>query len=381
MKINNFNFKIDDKCDIHKSGIYLITNIISHKVYVGQTRKPFIARWFGHQLALSYRKANYHFQNSYDKHGNSAFVFSIIEYLPDELQFIADCINRKEAIDKDTKKSLLTWLNNRENYWIRYYRKLLGDKNVYNRDDGAGKNPTNELRELRGKGVKRHYDDPEAHIKQSKAQQKRYERKEEHEKISRAVRKSFTENPERLRKQGASLKEFYNEDPQRRIDKSKEIKDRYDRPGEREKISLGNKRRFSDVNERRKMSEAQIKSYANNPERRLKQSETQKKVWSNPERRAKMKPLPKEACKKVSEAHKRNVKDPLKYENIYLKNAKHACEIRTAKYEKLRKCFDNILEYWYLYNYRDKLKLSVRGKLRLINELAEIIKEKYNSSN
>lgn len=375
MKVANFEFNINDNALITKSGIYIIKNNISNKVYVGQTRKLFIHRWLGHQYALSKTKrSNVHLQNSFNKYGKDAFEFDVLEYLPNDLQELANLINQKKISinDKNNKENiikLLKWLNDREHYWICYYKKLLGESNVYNEDESRGKNPTKELRELRGLGVKRHYENPYAHIKQSKAQQLRYSRKEEHEKISKAVRKSIKENPERLRKQGNSLKRFY-ENEVNRINKSKEIRERYKKPEEREKISRGNKKRFSDINERIKMSESQLKSYKEKPERKLKQSKALKNAWKNGKR--KFKPLTKESYKKISETHKQNVKDPIKYKT-YLKNAINAVIKRTNKYALLRLCADNALLLYY--NHFPKLrKLSVKKKWELINDICEYLK-------
>ena len=378
MIVDNFSFYVGDSLsvdDIHKGGIYIIRNVVSNKVYVGQTRKPFIWRWRGHERAFMCYANNKYLQNSFNKHGFEAFSFGVLAFLPDDLQEIADRINRKEKPSKKDKLKLTIWLNNKETFWIRYFRKLLGDNNVFNRDDGSGKNPRPDLCEERGKGVKRHYENPGAREKQSAAQQLRYADPSEHRKISEAVRKSITENPERLTKQGNSLKKFYEEDPNRRKIKSEEIKERYRRPGEREKVSICGRKRFSDKNERIRMSLVQKESYRKHPERRLKQSESQKKSWQNPERieKAKGRKLSQEVYDKVSRKHKENVKNKEMYENVYLKNAVNACQKRTAKYKLLRTCADNALVLLYK-QYPYLKKLSVRQKWILINEICDILR-------
>lgn len=61
-------------------GIYKITNTINNHFYIGSTKQGFKRRWHNHLLCL--RKGihnNPHLQNSYNKYGENAFVFSILE--------------------------------------------------------------------------------------------------------------------------------------------------------------------------------------------------------------------------------------------------------------------------------------------------------------
>ena len=65
-----------------KSGIYKITNIETGKIYIGST-KCFEIRFREHICNLrNNRHHSRYLQNSYNKHGESAFVFSIIEECP-----------------------------------------------------------------------------------------------------------------------------------------------------------------------------------------------------------------------------------------------------------------------------------------------------------
>lgn len=81
-----------------KSGIYKITNTANGKCYVGSASN-LIARWRVHQHKL--RKKNHHspkLQNSWNKHGESHFIFSVIEYVEDRSillereQYWIDCL-------------------------------------------------------------------------------------------------------------------------------------------------------------------------------------------------------------------------------------------------------------------------------------------------
>ena len=66
------------------SGIYLIKNIVNNKIYVGSSVN-LNDRNYKHFWML--RKGihdNNHLQNSYNKHGDSSFIFEILEYCPSE---------------------------------------------------------------------------------------------------------------------------------------------------------------------------------------------------------------------------------------------------------------------------------------------------------
>ena len=75
LKINNFG-------DLHKKGVYIITNIINKKVYVGSTTDSFKNRWNSHTKKLrSHTHPNAHLQNAWIFYGEESFVFSILEIL------------------------------------------------------------------------------------------------------------------------------------------------------------------------------------------------------------------------------------------------------------------------------------------------------------
>lgn len=86
------------------SGIYIITNYINGKVYIGSTIN-FSQRWGRHRHSLRGKThENSHLQRAWNKYGGSCFAFDILEYLndPDELvkaeQFWLD-IYRQEDIE------------------------------------------------------------------------------------------------------------------------------------------------------------------------------------------------------------------------------------------------------------------------------------------
>lgn len=95
--------------------IYKIVNNVNNKVYIGQTRKPANLRFNNHKYDL--RKGthfNSHLQRSWNKYGESAFDFIIIE---------------EEVVDLDS----------REIFWISYFDSANSQKG-FNRHLGGSSN-------------------------------------------------------------------------------------------------------------------------------------------------------------------------------------------------------------------------------------------------
>ena len=91
----------DDNC-----GIYMIKNTVNNKMYIGQSHN--IAwRWTIHKYKLrSNNSDNRHLQYSWNKYGESAFDFLIVELCP------VDKLDEKEA------------------YWISYYNSIENGYNI-----------------------------------------------------------------------------------------------------------------------------------------------------------------------------------------------------------------------------------------------------------
>lgn len=69
--------------DLINSGIYIILNTISLKLYVGSA-KHFKNRWKTHKHELRFNKhPNQHLQNSWNTHGEENFEFIIVELVKD----------------------------------------------------------------------------------------------------------------------------------------------------------------------------------------------------------------------------------------------------------------------------------------------------------
>lgn len=72
-------FKCSD-ADALRTGVYCIKNTVNQKVYVGSAARSFRKRWRQHLWCL--RKGTHHcqyLQNAWNKHGESAFEFHVIE--------------------------------------------------------------------------------------------------------------------------------------------------------------------------------------------------------------------------------------------------------------------------------------------------------------
>lgn len=89
------------RSEIRVTGAYKITNTITGKVYVGGAYLSFEKRWKGHRYDLKAGKhCNHHLQASYDKHGEDAFVYSVLERCsPDKSTIIATEQKWLDALD------------------------------------------------------------------------------------------------------------------------------------------------------------------------------------------------------------------------------------------------------------------------------------------
>lgn len=127
----------------HKCGIYVIYNKITDKYYVGRTSN-FRKRFMLHCRQLHNGKhRNLHLQHSYNKYGDEAFMFRIVDYIPKE------CYNE--------------FMKLRELYFMNYYDSIENGYNIATSSEG-GDTYTNNPRksaiiEKRKKYAKEHKDE------------------------------------------------------------------------------------------------------------------------------------------------------------------------------------------------------------------------------
>jgi group I intron endonuclease len=75
-----------------KSGVYIITNTVNGKVYIGSAAESIDRRLYAHRYMLDAgTHPNIHLQRSWDKHGEEAFTFA-----PKERCRPEDCIKREQ---------------------------------------------------------------------------------------------------------------------------------------------------------------------------------------------------------------------------------------------------------------------------------------------
>lgn len=71
--------------------IYLVTNKINGKQYIGQTIRTIEERWKGHISTSKHQKDNNYFHNAIQKYGESSFEISLLEKVED-----ASLLDKKE---------------------------------------------------------------------------------------------------------------------------------------------------------------------------------------------------------------------------------------------------------------------------------------------
>jgi group I intron endonuclease len=173
--------------------IYLITNTVNGKYYVGQTKATLKSRWTAHTSGK--RIGCRYLKSAINKYGKSAFVI-------------------EELVTADSRSEL----NQLETLWIlasRSYDRNTGYNLTFGGDAGE---PTERTR-----------------LKMSESAKKRFEDPEERRKTSEIVKKRFDDVDERLRQSEMMKKRF--EDPTERSKQSERMLRKFEDPAERQKIS------------------------------------------------------------------------------------------------------------------------------------------------
>lgn len=236
------------------SGIYMIQNYITKKVYIGQSVHVY-ERIYKHLWALKNNKhRNVHLQNSFNLYGIDNFRFGIVD----------------RCAEED--------LNKRETFWINFFHSTDEDKG-YNLLDGGGSkyHHAEESKEKIRKALMGHKLSDESIAKMMDSQKRFWESEKGEQRRKEASRRSkeyFEQHPEAGHKHSAALKEHYKNNPV-----SEET---------RLLLSEAQKRRYLDPEERRKSSE-RSKQVMSNPETRRKLSEINKGKTISKETRAKIK--------------------------------------------------------------------------------------------
>ena len=331
MKTDLLHIPYDRTSYIHKTGIYVLVNTITGKLYIGQARRPFITRWLEHQWSFNtYTCKNKYLLNSIKKYGLDNFIFSVQEYLPDEIAHF----NTKEATDEEMK-IVTDWLNYRETFWIRYYRLSFGDKMIYNMNDGGtGANPTTEMRKIF-----------------SKAQQKKWESKTYKEMMKESFRnadRSYITQEFRNDISNRS-KELWNTESYRNKMLSA-LRNRTISEMGKMNMSIAQNIYFSSSESRRKKREEQLKWWDEHPEARIEYSKRMKETYeSEPERKEHLKKIIEEKYNdpiyKAKHAHSQRKrwesdKEHIRYSELNKKRFESQTE-RDKISQSIKKLYDN----------------------------------------
>ena len=131
MKINYYTLDAETYQTLKLPGIYRVTNLQNGKIYIGGTVDKVKQRFAAHISSLRRDKHNNaHFQSAWNKYGEKAFLFEIVETI-----FVKD----KE------------YINQREQWWIDYYQSYKPELG-YNIDKKAGRREfTREQKEYAAK--------------------------------------------------------------------------------------------------------------------------------------------------------------------------------------------------------------------------------------
>lgn len=243
-------------------GVYIIWNRLRNKCYVGSSI-GIGGRWLVHRNELRNRKHNKKLQNSYNKHGESAFQFHILEICED-----------------------LEILKHRENWWIQELDSFHNGYNGYPTAFGGMESfmYTDEMKLKQSNALKKAHREGTGKLGKEewfenvrKMLQERNQSEEQKEKI----RNSWTD--ERKEEQSERFKKYYEEHPER----IEELRSSFDKVNsDHEHIKA-----CAERNRQRNQSEefkAKIKEYWSKEENRKKKSEIAKEVTSRPEVREKM---------------------------------------------------------------------------------------------
>jgi len=198
MKEINLNYVKKECKDIGKIGlVYLITNKINYRIYVGITTLTIEIRWKQHKRDS--KKLNYPLYQEMRMYGEENFNISLLE-----------------TIESTNKNDLIQKLNKLEIYYVKKYESYVGwNKNGYNLTTGGGmeniseesrkkqsnsmklryiKNP--EIGKQHGQKLKKLYqNNKELKDKISKIQIERYKNPLERIKTSNAIKNAYINNP------------------------------------------------------------------------------------------------------------------------------------------------------------------------------------------
>jgi len=257
--------------------IYVITNKINKKQYVGLTSRSLKQRWGEHCHEFN----NSIIAKAISKYGKENFSTKILHKTD----------TTEQALDIESKfiKKLKSLVPNGYNL-VEYGSGVnAGFKRQEEFKIKASKSKkalwkTTLYRKKQEAAIKKRWENPLNRIKQSKLSKKLWEDDVYSIKTINNLKQAWT--PERRKKQSEKMKEISEKNEYRK--KMKEIMATLKNdPNWKAKQKEGAKKAWVDLNKRKKMSLATKKIWENNEERKRKVSEKMKGLWEDPIYRAK----------------------------------------------------------------------------------------------
>lgn len=242
-----------------QSGIYLITNTTDGKQYVGSS-VDMPKRWRIHLNGLRRNThRNIHLQRAFNRDGESAFTFTILE-----------CCSAEN-------------LTAREQHWIDALNTVQQGYNIAPQAGSQrGKRLTPEQRQRCAERQTQMWADPAYREQQSAHLANRFDT-DLRDKIATSVQALWADPEYKanwVRKMRAKT-----DDPAYREQMRQRAYERYSDPAEREKIAAGNRRRFADPAERQRAADL-IRARSADPAYRERLSQRARERFADPERRA-----------------------------------------------------------------------------------------------
>jgi group I intron endonuclease len=251
--------------------IYLITNSVNGKVYVGQTTKTLQQRWAGH-VKKARSGLRWPLLSAIRKYGPSAFTISELEGCDGP-----EMLNRSEA------------------KWVAVYQCTLKSKG-YNCTSGGdgGHKFTDASRAKMSASQKKVWQKDGAREQQSDRMKKHFEDPKARELASEVANRRWAD-PTARADQALKCKTHW-ESTDVREQHSALKKDQYvSNPALRVKVAEASRSRMMDPEARRRLSEMAKKQWAD-PEMRRRQSDRKKKLCADPAERARLLELSKKGA-------------------------------------------------------------------------------------
>jgi group I intron endonuclease len=208
---------------IDRSGVYKIINVVNGRVYVGSAARTFRGRWFGHINSLRAGvHSNSYLQRAWNKYGEEAFVFWIVETCPSE-----KCVEREQVWIDATQ----SFKRNKGYNISPSAGSLLGIKY-----EGKALENIKKANKGKNKGRKHRPEVVEAIRLRMKGKLKGYKHTDEMKAKTAAAAKKQWENPEHRKLMAAAMKKHWDK-PGVREAASAAGKEQWERPGYRESMS------------------------------------------------------------------------------------------------------------------------------------------------